>query len=388
MTVVLPGHSETHEPMAGPVTFILSAERLVTVRHHAPRPFETYPERADKVGPGCADTDRIFLSLIEEIIGRLADLLEGSGRELDGVAREVFRRRAMARSISVLRGLLQRIGREGEQISRVRLALLTIERALSFYGAGLAERAGSGHGLRPARQGPVRDIQALEVHADFLSSRVALASDATLGMINLAQAQTIKIFSVLAVVFLPPTVIASAYGMNFEYMPELAWPWGYPMAIALMVGSAVGTYWFFKWKKSPMTAMIEVRGLGKSFTLHNQGGAVIPVMAGGELSVSVRRMCRADRARRASGKSTLMRMIWGNYLARRRVDPRRRRLTWRRAEPRDDHRAAARDTRLCQPVPARRAARADGGGGGRTAAGPGRRREPRRGRGPRLCWRG
>ncbi len=246
MTVVLPGHSETHEPMAGPVTFIRSAERLVTVRHHAPRPFETYPERADKVGPGCADTDRMFLSLIEEIIGRLADLLEGSGRELDGVAREVFRD-SDGKVDSVLRGLLQRIGREGEQISRVRLALLTIERALSFYGAGLAERAGSGP-LRPLVKTLVRDIQALEVHADFVSSRVALASDATLGVINLAQAQTIKIFSVLAVVFLPPTVIASAYGMNFQYMPELAWPWGYPMAIALMVGSAFGTYWFFKWK--------------------------------------------------------------------------------------------------------------------------------------------
>ncbi len=162
------------------------------------------------------------------------------------MAREVFRD-AEGAVDTALRGLLQRIGREGELISRVRLALLTIERALSFYGTGLVDRPG-GAPLRPIVKTLVRDIQALEVHADFVSSRVALASDATLGVINLAQAQTIKIFSVLAVVFLPPTVIASAYGMNFEYMPELAWPWGYPMAIALMIGSAFGTYWFFKWK--------------------------------------------------------------------------------------------------------------------------------------------
>ncbi|PZQ99834.1 MAG: magnesium transporter [Cereibacter sphaeroides] len=247
MTVVLPGHSTSHEPVAGPVTFILSDKVLVTVRHHAPRPFETYPERADKVGPGCIDSDRIFLSLIEEIIGRLADLLEASGRELDHVAREVFKDTDNSGD-NALRALLLRIGREGEQISRVRLALLTIERALSFYGTGLAERAGA-HALKPLVKTLVRDIQALEVHTDFVSSRVSLASDATLGVINLAQAQTIKIFSVLAVVFLPPTVIASAYGMNFEIMPELKWTFGYPMALLLMVASAVGTYAFFKWRK-------------------------------------------------------------------------------------------------------------------------------------------
>ena len=93
-----------------------------------------------------------------------------------------------------------------------------------------------------------RDIQALEVHADFVSSRVALASDATLGMINLVQNSTVRIVSVVAVLFLPPTLIASVYGMNFRVMPELDQSWGYPMALGLMVASAVGTYLFFKWK--------------------------------------------------------------------------------------------------------------------------------------------
>lgn len=246
MTAVIPGHSETKEPMTGPVTFILSSRQIVTVRHHNPRPFETYPERADKVGPGCMDPDRIFLSLVEEITGRLADLLENAGRGLDDIAREVYGE--VAASSEGLMVALRRIGREGEQIGRVRLALMTTERMISWYGQSLVEGQ-RGDGLQPAAKALMRDLKALEVHADFLSSRVGLATDATLGMINLSQNQTIKIVSVVAVVFLPPTVIASAYGMNFAYMPELEWLYGYPMALLLMLASAVGTFLFFKWKK-------------------------------------------------------------------------------------------------------------------------------------------
>ncbi|MFN6976597.1 MAG: magnesium transporter CorA family protein [Gemmobacter sp.] len=247
MTIVIPGMSETKEATTGPVTFVIGPERLVTIRHHNPRPFETYPDRAPKVGPGCADPDRVFLSLIEEITGRLADLLEGAGRALDAVAAQIYAEGTAARADG-MQDTLRAVGQQGEQISRVRLALLTIERAISYYGQQVAERPHGG-ALRPVVKGLMRDIQALEVHADFLSSRVALATDATLGMINLAQAQTIKIFSVLAVVFLPPTVIASAYGMNFAHMPELEWDWGYPMALGLMLASAVGTYLYFKWKR-------------------------------------------------------------------------------------------------------------------------------------------
>lgn len=285
MTVVLPGLNELKEQVSGPVTFILTVNRLVTVRHHAPRPFETYPERADKVSPGCQDPQQLFLSLMEEIVGRLADHLEGAGRELDGVARAVYSEGAAADN-RVLLDALRKVGRESDLIGRVRLALLTLERALGYFtnaqGARLlgakapspvlsAEtddpvddvlppvepvapprgKAGKARAeaLRVATKALLRDIQSLEVHADFLSTRVAMASDAALGIINLTQSQTIKIFSVLAVVFLPPTVIASAYGMNFDVMPELHWTWGYPMALFLMLLSAVGTYAFFKWRK-------------------------------------------------------------------------------------------------------------------------------------------
>ena len=240
LTVVLPGLSESKMPISGPVCFILTPARLITVRHHAPRPFETYPQRADKVGPGCGDPRRLFLSLIEEIIGRLADLLEGSGKTLDAITRRVIHDAAN----DDLSDALREVSRESDLVSRVRLSLLTIERAISYFGQSVEDSA-----LRPVIKGLMRDIQALEVHGDFLTNRIAMASDLTLGMISVEQNKTVKIVSVVAVIFLPPTVIASAYGMNFANMPELDWRWGYPMAVGLMLASAAGTYLFFKWKR-------------------------------------------------------------------------------------------------------------------------------------------
>ncbi|AWD20238.1 magnesium transporter CorA family protein [Fuscovulum blasticum] len=244
MTVVLPGLDETGARVSAPVTFILTTTRLITVRHHRPRPFETYPTRADKVGPGCTDPRRLFLSLMEEIIGRLADILEAGGGELDQITARVFDLGGSDRNLA---GALREISQMSDQIAKVRLSLLTLERAISYFGQSLAD--GGGDGLRPVVKGLMRDIQALEVHGDFLTNRIAMASDLSLGMISVAQNTTVKIVSVVAVIFLPPTLIASAYGMNFTGIPELTWAWGYQMALGLMLASAVGTFLFFKWKR-------------------------------------------------------------------------------------------------------------------------------------------
>lgn len=243
LTVVVPGQSTAQEAVSGPVTFILTPERLITVRHHAPRPFETFPTRADRGTAGCATPGRLFLSLAEEIVGRLADLLEGAGRQLDAAARGVFGGGASAQA-RLLQATLEEVGRQGELISRVRLGVMTMERALSFFGTGA--RADD---LKANLKGEMRDLAAIAVHADFLASRVGLTVDATLGMINLAQNATARIFSFVAVVFLPPTLVASAYGMNFDWMLGLHRPWGYPMALVMMLVSALGTYLFFKWKE-------------------------------------------------------------------------------------------------------------------------------------------
>lgn len=247
MTVVLPGMSVTRAAMAGPVSFLVSPERLVTIRHHVPRPFETFPARADRASAGCASPSQLFLGLAEEIIARLADLLEGGGAALDRVARGVYGGDAAAQP-KLLQEALEEVGRQGELLGRVRLGLLTMERAIGYFDV-TAARAG-GQALPEALVHELlRDIQALEVHVDFLGQRVALITDATLGMVNLAQNSAVKGLSVVAAVFLPPTLIASIYGMNFAFMPELSLAWGYPGALGLMVGSAVASYLFFRWKK-------------------------------------------------------------------------------------------------------------------------------------------
>ena len=247
LTVILPGQTPDKAAITGPVTFILGAARLVTVRHHAPRSFETFPTRADQSSAGCATHLRLFLGLVEEIVSRQADLLEGSSKALDRTAAQVYSADA-GRDTGLLGEGLTAIGQEGEVLSRVRLALLTLERMLSTFGVWISDRA-DGPGLQPHIKALMRDIQALEEHAAFLSSRVSLISDTTLGMINLAQNATVRILSVVAALFLPPTLIASIYGMNFDVMPELHQPWGYPMALGMMLASAVFTYVYCKWMR-------------------------------------------------------------------------------------------------------------------------------------------
>lgn len=245
LTVMVPGQNDADEQIAGPVTFILSAERLVTVRHHRPRPFETFPARAEKSGLGLASPDHIFTGLVQELIGRLADHLEAIGRALDEVARLIYHPKGQTQP--ALQGALVRIGQEGERLGRVRLALLTTGRALNHVEPMIARRPGA-KDLTKALKTELRDIDALDQHANFLDSRLALASGATLGTIDLAQNQTVKIVSLVSVLFLPPTLIASVYGMNFAVMPELSHPMGYAASLVMMVASAAITWAVFRWK--------------------------------------------------------------------------------------------------------------------------------------------
>lgn len=247
MTVTLPGLTPDQKHIAAPVTMILTPDRLVTVRHHAPRPFTTYPEEAGRSPLGTRTVGRVFLGLTGEIVARFADILEEVGRELDEQSVRVFSNPG-ALSTTQLREILKHIGRQGELLGRVRGGILTMERALTFFSQRLHKREDDPR-LETAVSAQQRDIEALGVQIDFLSARIGLVADATLGMISLDQNANIRLFSVVAVFFLPPTLVASVYGMNFHAMPELDKPWGYPAALGLMVASAALTFLFFKWKK-------------------------------------------------------------------------------------------------------------------------------------------
>ncbi len=144
--------------------------------------------------------------------------------------------------------MLGQLGRQGDLLSDLRESLMTLARASGYLGMVWPRLSDAPQENRERLQTLSRDVQSISEHASFLTQKVTFLLDATLGMINIEQNATIKIFSVLAVVLLPPTMIASIYGMNFEHMPELSWPLGYPLALLMMLAAAVLPYAWFKRK--------------------------------------------------------------------------------------------------------------------------------------------
>ncbi|MGH6793348.1 MAG: magnesium/cobalt transporter CorA [Methyloceanibacter sp.] len=243
-TVIL--HSEQAEIKTTPVTFILAGQRLVTVRYAEPRAFAIYAERCNRSEADLRNSAVVLTGLLETIIDRLADFIERVQAEVDTLSHSVFE----VKGGSVTRQrrfdvLLKSIGREGEVTSKARESAHALGRLLTFFAHAAQERK-EGKALQSRIRTAARDVNSLTDHVSFLSSKIIFLLDATLGMINIQQADIIKIFSVAAVVFLPPTLIASIYGMNFRSMPELDWWFGYPLAIGLMVVCAVLPYLYFK----------------------------------------------------------------------------------------------------------------------------------------------
>jgi magnesium transporter len=248
MTVMLPAQSETDTPEVAPVTFVLTARRVVTIRYHAPKAFEMFRQRAAKGGLACRSADEVTLSLLEVMVDRLADVLERVGRDIEGISRGVFAKDgAKARKGTGWRSVLEEIGRKGDMVSTLRDSLGTLYRLTVFWGQRLRDEPDTKE-PRARLKDLTSDVRGLEDHSGFMAQKISFLMDATLGLIGIEQNGIIKIFSVASVVFLPPTLIASIYGMNFEAMPELSMPYGYPMALGGMILSAVLPYLFFKRK--------------------------------------------------------------------------------------------------------------------------------------------
>lgn len=244
MTALLPSQIDAEVPVMGPVSFILTGGRLVTLRYHEPRAFLTFPPRAEKTSLGCTSGETVLIGLLEAIVDRLADILEKVGRDIEKLSQDVFRRGSAAPGqAGDYRRVLQSVGRIGDYLSNALDSLVSLERLITFLGTIAAQSAKE---TRARIKTLSRDTRYLSDHASFLSQKINFLLDATLGMISIEQNAIIKIFSVAAVIFLPPTLVASIYGMNFEVMPELGWLLGYPFALGLMVASAVLSFWVFK----------------------------------------------------------------------------------------------------------------------------------------------
>jgi magnesium transporter len=243
MTALLPARNDAGDTIVGPVSFVLMADRLVTLRHHAPRPFSTYPDKAGKSSYGCASTEAVLIGLIEEIIDRLADIIEQTGRDIDALSKRIFGDNPL--NTEAYRTALRDIGQADGRVMQIRESLMTLERLLGFL-VPVIEARRSAKPLRGALKSQYRDVRTITEQAGYLQQKTGFMLDAALGLITIEQNAIIKIFSVAAVAFLPPTLVASIYGMNFEVMPELSWPFGYPLALGLMALSALVPLWIFR----------------------------------------------------------------------------------------------------------------------------------------------
>jgi magnesium transporter len=240
--------SPTEPLISTPITFILAGNRLITVRYAEPRGIKMYLARVQKRDAACTSGVAVMVGLLEAIIDREADRVERIQAEVDQLSQSIFgvkggqRTRALRFDASI-----RAIGREGDVTSRAREGLMTLGRLLTYLNHVMAER-GDDKGLKARVKTASRDVASLADHIGYLSAKITFLLDATLGMINNEQNGIIKIFSVLAVALMPPTLVGTIYGMNFKHMPELGWLFGYPMALGLMVLSALIPWLYFKRK--------------------------------------------------------------------------------------------------------------------------------------------
>ncbi len=234
------------EPETASVTFMLTPEALVTLRYVDPLPFERFARRIQRQVDLAVSPETALVGLLDQVVDRLDDILEGATSDIDAISADIFRRPAeRSHGGAALHEILKRIGRAGDLASKARASVLGLNRLLLF----LSTHPTCTPSAKSHIETLMRDVQSLSDHDGFLADKIGFLQDATLGMIDIEQNGIIKIFTVAAVAFMPPTLIASIYGMNFHHMPELDWTFGYPLALALMVLSAVLPFLYFRRKR-------------------------------------------------------------------------------------------------------------------------------------------
>lgn len=249
LTATVIARADTPMPEQGEITFVLTPRHMITLRFTEPRSVATFAARTGRQPELLASAEDALLGILDAVIDRVADVLELVGGRIDGLSARIFtegleHKRRRGRQPDELQDVLKGVGRAGDLVHKVRDSLASLDRLVAFLTSVTAGRLGKEQ--KALLKTVTRDLRSLNEHAGFLAHEVNFLLDATLGLINIEQNGIIKIFSVVAVAFLPPTLIASAYGMNFEHMPELQWSWGYPMAIAMMILSAILPLWYFR----------------------------------------------------------------------------------------------------------------------------------------------
>ena len=246
MTATVAAKLDTDQPVSTAVTFILVRGKLVTNRYLDTKPFQQFTHYALTHPAACQSGNAVLAGLMEAFTERIADILERVGADLDGISGNIFVRGGTPPSRD-LRSMIERIGFSGDLNSKARESLVSLGRLLMFV-----QQSHTGEMSNEQRgrfRSISRDVVSLSDHASFLGTKISFLLEATLGLISVEQNNIIKIFSVAAVLFLPPTLIASIYGMNFPLLPHLPGQYSnFFVSIGLMVGSMVITYALFKRK--------------------------------------------------------------------------------------------------------------------------------------------
>ena len=235
------------EPRSVRVAFILNLTNadlrskgvLFSIHDEGVPVFRLLRLRARRAPGMIEDAREVLLKLFDADAEYSADTLEGIYDDLKHVSTKVL----SGNMTDELAGeVLGAIARQEDLNGRIRRNVMDTRRAVSFM---MRSKMLNAEQFEEARQ-ILRDIESLDSHTAFLFEKINFLMDATVGFININQNKIIKIFSVASVALLPPTLIASIYGMNFKYMPELDWTLGYPYAIAIMLASALGPMWYFR----------------------------------------------------------------------------------------------------------------------------------------------
>ncbi len=234
-------------PPITPIGFVLSPDRLITIRFARFQVFETVAKRVTDQQGGCG-ADDIMILLIEAMVDRLADLLERIGLELDGLSSRIFDASASGRTDAdrMLRDMLRQVGRSADLLSDVRESLLGLSRVALYVSENAPNALHASLKTRLATIG--RDIASLTEYVAQVDNKTQFLLDATLGFINIEQNNGIRLLTVVSFIGVPPTLIASIYGMNFKNIPELNWYYGYFYALGMMVLSIAGPLLVF-WRK-------------------------------------------------------------------------------------------------------------------------------------------
>lgn len=247
LTANMIAKSDSSEPKSDAITLILNDDKLITVRYIEPQAFSLFISQLPKLPVECHHATYLIIALLEATIDRLADISERVGRNLDDYSRTIFHTQTSEKIKLDYKQLLQELGANGDLNAKAWESLVSFNRLNSFFAQTVASKFDEEMQSKLATL--AKDIAALRDQVKFLTAKVNFLLDATLGMVNIEQNNIIKIFSIAAVIFLPPTLIASIYGMNFHVIPELDWKFGYPLSIFLMLLSGWLPYKFFKIKK-------------------------------------------------------------------------------------------------------------------------------------------